>query len=64
MNRKNRDGRIGHEPWSEADHYQDTVTYVDLRPRIDQLTIVAQRDPAAARQKSANGVVTITWPAV
>lgn len=62
MNRKNRDDRIGDAPWSGADHRPDTVTFVDLRPRTDQLTIVAERDPAAGRQRSASGVVT--WPAV
>ncbi|TCC54402.1 hypothetical protein E0H73_38805 [Kribbella pittospori] len=59
MNRKNRDGRTGHAQWLVA---EDTVTYVDLRPRTDQLTMAANRDPAPARQKPANA--TITWPAV
>jgi hypothetical protein len=60
MNRKNRDGRGG----DGAYKYPDIVTYVDLRPRIDQLTMVAERNRAAARQKSADGVVTVLWPAV
>lgn len=64
MNRKNRDGRVGDALWSGADQCPDIVTYVDLRPRTDQMTIVAERDRAAARQKSASGVVTIIWPAV
>ncbi|TCC44237.1 hypothetical protein E0H75_35885 [Kribbella capetownensis] len=62
MNRKNRDGRIGHTPWSGAGQWPDSVTYVDLRPRTDQLTMAAERDPAGTRQKSANDL--ITWPAV
>jgi hypothetical protein len=62
MNRKNKDGRNGHTSWSGAGQWPDTVTFVDLRPRTDQLTMAAEREPVAARQKSATGV--ITWPAV
>lgn len=60
MNRKNRDGRVGDGGYK----YPDIVTYVDLRPRTDQLTVVAERDGAAARKESVDGVVTILWPAV
>lgn len=62
MNRNDdRDDRFGDARWSGTYQHLGTVTYVDLRPRIDQLTIAAERRAAAPQQKSANA---ITWPAV